>query len=402
MEATEMNDWVTEETPTESVNGSSFHFPPFIIWDGTLKDMDGFKIVCETLMAITAAAINLAMGTLLSRDEIKRQHKFPGSVLVGCFCQFLLLPFLVLGLVHILRLDFSFAIGMLMISVVPTSPIASLLTFFLDGNIYISVAMTIISTIMAVGMIPIVLFFISETLSLDAIRSPAYAIVVSFIHILIPLSIGILCRHFLKPTWNRLIILFGLSFGLAGFAANIVIQFTINKTLLTAPLNVFIALASLPVASYVLAYVVSFLAKQDGASRKALAISLVYHSMGIAILTLSSSDLQSKWEWKELTTFPSLYSPITSVYGMVGVLLYLVCFSRDRESALSGHRIILTGYQVIEDEEYPEPNRNIVMVKDENKIKKEDLSKYGLVGRGGEIMRIGSITMPTVTEAYTS
>lgn len=38
-----MNDWVTGEIPTEAVNRSSFHFPPFIIWDGTLQDMDGFK-----------------------------------------------------------------------------------------------------------------------------------------------------------------------------------------------------------------------------------------------------------------------------------------------------------------------------------------------------------------------
>lgn len=88
-------------------------------------------------MAMTTATINLAIGSLLSREEFKRQYKFPGCLAVGCLSQFVLFPLVVLGLVQALKLKYSYAVGVLMTSVVPTSPVANLLTFFMDGNIYV-------------------------------------------------------------------------------------------------------------------------------------------------------------------------------------------------------------------------------------------------------------------------
>lgn len=124
--------------------------------------------------------------------------------------------------------------------------------------------------------------------------------------------------------------------------------------------------------------------------------------MAISVLSLSSPDVRGQ-NWEELTTFPSLYSPVIGIYGLVAVILYLVCLSRDRDAMLMRRHIIRSDYQLVSDEDYPEPNRNVILVKSDKKFEEEeDLNNLGLVGRGGEIMRIDSITMPTVAEEYTS
>ncbi|PIK60075.1 putative solute carrier family 10 member 6 [Apostichopus japonicus] len=352
-------------------------------------------------MAMTTAAINLAIGSLMTRIEFKRQYKFPGCLAVGCLSQFILFPLVVFGLVQALKLEYAYAVGMLMTAVVPTSSVASLLTFFMDGNIYVSVAMTFISTIMSVGMIPALFFFLTEDVSMETVQTPAYALIIALLHMTIPLLIGIFCRKLLKPIWNKLLVMFGLSCGLLGFAGNIILQFSLNKALLNAPVNVFYALALLPVISFIMGYGMGCVGRQDEPARKAFGISLVYHNMAISLLSLSSSDVHDQ-KWTELTTFPSLYTPVTGIYGLVAVILYLVCFSVDHESGLRANHGIRSGYRIISDEDYPEPNSNVVSAKDYKKIKEEDLNNLGLVGRGGEIMRIDSITMPTVAEEYTS
>lgn len=68
---------------------------------------------------------------------------------------------------------------------------------------------------------------------------------------------------------------FGLSFGLVGFASNIILQFTLNKTLLGAPVNVYYALSLLPIISFVMGYGMGYIGGQDPAARKAFGVSLV-------------------------------------------------------------------------------------------------------------------------------
>ncbi|PIK39579.1 putative solute carrier family 10 member 6 [Apostichopus japonicus] len=284
-------------------------------------------------MAMTTAAINLAIGSLMTRVEFKRQYKFPGCLAVGCLSQFILFPLVVFGLVQALKLEYGRR-RYVNDGSLPTSSVASLLTFFMDGNIYVSVAMTFISTIMSVGMIPALFFFLTEDVSMETVQTPAYALIIALLHMTIPLLIGIFCRKLLKPIWNKLLV-------------------------------------------------------------------MVYHNMAMSLLSLSSSDVHDQ-KWTELTTFPSLYTPVTGIYGLVAVILYLVCFSVDHESGLRANHGIRSGYRIISDEDYPEPNSNVISAKDYKKIKEEDLNNLGLVGRGGEIMRIDSITMPTVAEEYTS
>lgn len=71
---------------------------------------------------------------------------------------------------------------------------------------FVSVTMTIISTVMSVGMIPILFFFVTDDVSMETVEQPTYALIVALLHITVPLLIGMICRKLLTPVWNRIII----------------------------------------------------------------------------------------------------------------------------------------------------------------------------------------------------
>jgi bile acid:Na+ symporter, BASS family len=101
------------------------------------------------------AVIMLGMGLTLSVDDFKAVLKLPRAVGIGFVAHYAIMPFLGWSLAHLLRLETSFAVGLILVSCCPCGTASNVVNYLARSNVALSVLMTVCSTIGAVVMTPL-------------------------------------------------------------------------------------------------------------------------------------------------------------------------------------------------------------------------------------------------------
>lgn len=95
----------------------------------------------------------------ISLSDFKRLLKKPKLVLVGVASQFIMLPVITFLLVLVTQPIPSMALGMFMVAACPGGNISNFITHLSKGNAALSVTLTAIATLLAIGMTPLNLQF---------------------------------------------------------------------------------------------------------------------------------------------------------------------------------------------------------------------------------------------------
>lgn len=110
--------------------------------------------------------LNIILGLVLFGValDLRVQHfwallKNPRAPLVGLAAQFLILPGLTFGLIQLLPIGPSLALGMLLVAACPGGNVSNFLTHLARGNTEVSVGMTLVSTAAAIVTTPLNLAF---------------------------------------------------------------------------------------------------------------------------------------------------------------------------------------------------------------------------------------------------
>lgn len=128
--------------------------------------------------------------------DFKDVLKKPKAPIVGLLSQFLLLPAAAFGLISIVKLPASVALGVLLVASCPGGNLSNFLTNFSKGNTALSVTMSSISTLASVFMLPFNIQFWGslnpETASiLQTVDLSFWAIFVTILKILVvPTIVG--------------------------------------------------------------------------------------------------------------------------------------------------------------------------------------------------------------------
>jgi BASS family bile acid:Na+ symporter len=99
--------------------------------------------------------VMLAMGLTLTFDDFKQIARIPGSVAAGFGLQYTLMPLIGWGLARALQLDTAFAVGLILVSCCPGGVASNLMTFLAGGSLALSVCLTMVSTLLAFVMTPL-------------------------------------------------------------------------------------------------------------------------------------------------------------------------------------------------------------------------------------------------------
>nr|XP_002738689.1 PREDICTED: ileal sodium/bile acid cotransporter-like [Saccoglossus kowalevskii] len=140
----------------------------------------------------TLVTVMIGMGCTLTWEEIWKNLKKPVGICVGVLCQFCLMPLLGFGLAHAFGLPGPAAIGTLIIACCPGGVASNVFTLWGKGDTCLSVCMTTVSTILAIGMMPLWLWVYSRSWSSNSTVIPYTDIVISLVVILIPAGVGML------------------------------------------------------------------------------------------------------------------------------------------------------------------------------------------------------------------
>lgn len=110
----------------------------------------------------TLWVLNIILGLVLFGValDLKVEHfwalvKNPRAPLVGLICQFVILPAIAFGLIQLLPVTPSMALGMLLVAACPGGNISNFITHLAKGNTEVSVGMTLVSTVAAMVTTPL-------------------------------------------------------------------------------------------------------------------------------------------------------------------------------------------------------------------------------------------------------
>lgn len=148
----------------------------------------------KALLGVLVIVLMVGMGATLTLGHFKEILKRPRGVLIGLFSQFGWMPLIAFALAKGFALNTEFAISLVIIGCTPGGTTSNMFTYYAKADLALSVAMTACSTIVAVGVMPLVLWIYASPFSQTAITIPYGEIIKTLLLVLVPVALGMAIR----------------------------------------------------------------------------------------------------------------------------------------------------------------------------------------------------------------
>lgn len=121
---------------------------------------DGF-IWTTNYTSLFLGAAMFGMGLTIRMDDFKVVFSRPKEIIVGCIAQYTIMPLTAWLLAVIFHLDADLAIGVILVGCCPGGTASNVITYMGDGDVPLSVGMTILSTLLAPLMTPTLVYLLA-------------------------------------------------------------------------------------------------------------------------------------------------------------------------------------------------------------------------------------------------
>ncbi|XP_013775881.1 solute carrier family 10 member 6-like, partial [Limulus polyphemus] len=246
--------------------------------------------------------------------------KKPVGLVIGMASQFFLIPLLAFSLIKICGLNSLYATGMMILSCCPGGSTSNVITYFCDGDVSLSVAMTTWSTIIALGMMPFNLWVYGHGIDTGEVSVPYWKLALSLVMITLPLAIGMI----VKAKLPKVAPYFTKIGSYSGFAVILVVQimevFIFPDIFKNVPFTLYIAEVIMPSAGIILGIVFGWIFHQPWPLSRTIGIESGFQNVGTALTVISLSfpfEVQ-----KEILLFPALYGFCMLSVGFIMVLIF--------------------------------------------------------------------------------
>jgi BASS family bile acid:Na+ symporter len=156
------------------------------------------------IMPFALGIIMLGLGLSLTVDDFKRVVKLPKAVLIGLFCQMILLPIVCFLVANAFELPPVLAVGLMLLSASPGGATANLYSHLAKGDVALNVTLTAVNSVLTIFSIPIIVnLSLSYFMGTEQYIPLQFKKVVEvFMIVLIPVTIGMLMnKNF--PVFSR-------------------------------------------------------------------------------------------------------------------------------------------------------------------------------------------------------
>lgn len=152
--------------------------------------------------------VMLGMGLTLTLEDFKRVWQYRKIVVVGVSLQFLIMPLAALLISTLMGLSVELTIGMMLVGATAGGTASNVMAYLAKGDVALSVSMTLISTLAAVAMLPLLtLLYLGQTVDVRALSMLGMLVQI----ILLPVVVGMVLSHltkgrldFLMPVYSKI------------------------------------------------------------------------------------------------------------------------------------------------------------------------------------------------------
>ncbi len=259
------------------------------------------------LLGVMMMVIMLGMGASLTWRDFLIAFRKPKGVMVGLVCQYGIMPLLGFLMAQALGLPPAVAVGLILMGCMPGGTTSNIFTYFSKAVLALSIMMTSVSTLVALGMVPATLAFYSGLAGYTGDYTiPAANVAQVLVVLLVPTLIGMVLRK-VNPNTGATLELLG---GLMGI---LVILFLVvtwiprnHQLLLQTPWKVYVAAIGLGLFGMLLGYGLARLLKQDPNRSRTIALETGIQNGPLAILIVTLSIAGPTQQ--DVLLIPVLYS----------------------------------------------------------------------------------------------
>lgn len=274
--------------------------------------------------------IMLGLGLSLRVDDFTRCLARPRPLLVGLFCQVLILPTLCFALVYLSDLPPAIAVGMMLLAASPGGPSAAIYTHLARGDLALSLILAALTSVVALFSLPII-----ANLSLFAfygqssdVRLEVHQVMQIFVIAIVPalIGVGINSRYpAVARSLDRPVKILATLFLTAVVLFALIGQWEL--LIIWGPTVGAVALV-FNIASLAIGYAVPLLLNVERRQAVALAMSIGVHNAALVIAVAMSEQMLGN---AEMAIPPAAYGLIA--YFVCGLFVWILNRSRQASAA---------------------------------------------------------------------
>lgn len=225
-------------------------------------------------------AAMFGMGLTIPVEDFKTVFTHPKEIVIGCIAQYSVMPLAAWLLSVLLNLSPDLAVGVILVGCCPGGTASNVITYIAGGDVSLSVGMTIVSTLLAPIMTPLLTYWLAGAW----VDVSLMAMILSVVKvILIPVLLGIAVHRLLGARMKKisslvpLISVVAIVMIIAGIVANNV------EKILTCGLLVLGVVILHNFLGLVLGLLISRLFRVDYDKTTAIAIEVGMQNSGLAV-----------------------------------------------------------------------------------------------------------------------
>ncbi|MBN3326293.1 NTCP protein, partial [Atractosteus spatula] len=218
-------------------------------------------VMDKAISAITIFILFITMislGCTMEISKIKTHILKPKGVGIAVVAQYGVMPVTAFALAKMFQLGAIEAVTVLICGCCPGGNLSNIFALAINGDMNLSIVMTTCSTVLALGMMPLLLYLYCQGFSNLENAVPYGGITMALVMTLVPCAIGIAINARV-PRYSQIIVRVGLgALLMASVAIGILSGITVGRTVWVVLSPSLIATASLmPLIGYLLGYILS-------------------------------------------------------------------------------------------------------------------------------------------------
>ncbi|KAM3602879.1 uncharacterized protein V6R79_012446 [Siganus canaliculatus] len=279
----------------------------------------GMNKAINVIMVVVLTQTMVSLGCTMELSKIKKHIVKPKGVAIAVVSQYGVMPLTGFCLAKAFKLSGITAVAILICGCCPGGSLSNLLALALQGDMNLSIVMTCCSTILALGMMPLLLFIYCR--AFPNLPVPYVDIVISLVLILIPCGVGIFINHRWPKIANVIekvgLSIFMLTIVLIGILASI----GIGGSILTVFAPSLMAVSVLmPLIGYSFGYIISTLFKLNQSERRTVAMETGCQNIQLAATILKMAFPQNLIG--PLFLFPLVFGFLQLIEAAVLIVLF--------------------------------------------------------------------------------
>eukprot|EP00057_Strongylocentrotus_purpuratus_P017227 XP_011671701.1 PREDICTED: ileal sodium/bile acid cotransporter-like [Strongylocentrotus purpuratus] len=340
---------------------------PDLAWNETTSTEEGLsprvnliRLVRQVIILFSLLTIMIAMGCSITVDDLKKGIRRPLSALIGMLCQFVLLPLIGFCLALAFSLPAPYALSVLIVTCSPGGNVSSVFTYWTNGDVCLSICMTAVSTVVAIGMMPLNLLIYSRRWTDKKAVIPFINIIIGLVAIVIPhfdmtarvndVAIGMMPLNLLiyqSPTGRIMKALHplhnhhnwigshhhpgphrhvdqmeegeaGTIIGIILLIVSVVLDYIAVPTLFIATWELWLSAALVPPIGFLVGYAIAFVSRRIPEHCRTIAFETGCQNVALALALVKLTFRDDHVMEGAMIKFPSMYA--------VFMIIYAVCF----------------------------------------------------------------------------